>query len=61
MGSYHRVVPAGESSPAAIAQWDLDMPHALHQEWQRGKACIGQGLEGAARFAAGSGRHGKFQ
>jgi len=46
---------------SAYAQWDLDVPHALHQEWQRGKACIGQGLEGAARFAAGSGRHGKFR
>ncbi|HNV58996.1 MAG TPA: crotonase/enoyl-CoA hydratase family protein [Rhodoferax sp.] len=45
---------------SAYAQWDLDLPHALHQEWQRGKACIGQGLEGAARFASGSGRHGKF-
>jgi enoyl-CoA hydratase len=46
---------------SAYAQWDLDMPSALHQEWQRGKACLGQGLEGAVRFASGSGRHGKFQ
>lgn len=45
---------------SAYAQWDLDLPHALHQEWQRGKACIANGLEGAARFAAGAGRHGKF-
>lgn len=45
---------------SAYAQWDLDLPHALHQEWQRGKACIAQGLEGAARFSAGAGRHGKF-
>ena len=45
---------------SAYAQWDLDMPHALHQEWQRGKGCIADGLEGAARFAAGAGRHGKF-
>jgi len=45
---------------SAYAQWDQDMPHALHQEWQRGKACIAQGLEGAARFAAGAGRHGSF-
>lgn len=45
---------------SAYAQWDLDMPHALHQEWERGKACIATGLEGAARFAAGAGRHGKF-
>jgi enoyl-CoA hydratase len=46
---------------SAYAQWDLDMPSALHQEWQRGKACMGQGLEGALRFASGSGRHGNFQ
>ncbi len=45
---------------SAYAQWDLDLPKALQQEWQRGKACIASGLEGAARFAAGAGRHGKF-
>ena len=45
---------------SAYAQWDLDMPKALHQEWQRGKDCIADGLGGAARFAAGAGRHGKF-
>jgi len=45
---------------SAYAQWDLDLPQALHQEWERGKACIAAGLEGAARFAGGAGRHGKF-
>jgi enoyl-CoA hydratase len=45
---------------SAYAQWDLPLHEALHQEWARGKACIAQGLEGAARFAAGAGRHGKF-
>ena len=45
---------------SAYAQWDLDMPTALHQEWQRGKTCISQGLEGAVRFASGRGRHGAF-
>lgn len=45
---------------SAYAQWDLPMPQALHQEWQRGKQCIEEGLRGAARFAGGSGRHGKF-
>lgn len=45
---------------SAYAQWDLDMPHALQQEWVRGKDCIADGLEGAARFAGGAGRHGKF-
>ncbi len=45
---------------SAYAQWDLDLPHALLQEWQRGRGCIAEGLAGAARFAAGAGRHGKF-
>jgi enoyl-CoA hydratase len=45
---------------SAYAQWDLPLPRALRQEWERGKNCIGEGLEGAARFAAGAGRHGKF-
>ena len=45
---------------SAYTQWDLDLPHALHQEWERGKRCIGDGIEGAARFSAGEGRHGKF-
>ena len=45
---------------SAYTQWDLDLPHALHQEWERGKLCIGEGLQGAARFASGAGRHGKF-
>ena len=45
---------------SAYAQWDLDLPQALHQEWQRGKERIADGMQGAARFAAGQGRHGKF-
>ncbi len=45
---------------SAHTQWDLPLPQALHQEWERGKQCIAEGLEGAARFAAGQGRHGKF-
>ena len=45
---------------SAYAQWDLPVARALHQEWQRGKQRIGDGLEGAARFAGGEGRHGKF-
>ena len=43
---------------SAYAQWDLPLSQALHQEWERGKHCIGEGLQGAARFAAGAGRHG---
>lgn len=45
---------------SAYAQWDLPLATALHQEWERGKTCIGEGLQGAARFAAGAGRHGQF-
>lgn len=44
----------------AYAQWDLPLPQALQQEWARGKDCIGEGLLGAAQFAAGKGRHGEF-
>jgi enoyl-CoA hydratase len=45
---------------SAHAQWDLPLRQALHQEWERGKACLGEALEGAARFSAGAGRHGRF-
>jgi enoyl-CoA hydratase len=45
---------------SAYAQWDLPLTQALHQEWRRGRECIGEGLQGAARFASGDGRHGKF-
>ena len=45
---------------SAYAQWDLPLRQALHQEWERGKTCLGDALEGAARFAAGTGRHGRF-
>ena len=45
---------------SAYAQWDLPLAQALLQEWERGKHCIGEGLQGATRFAGGVGRHGKF-
>lgn len=45
---------------SAYLQWDLPLPQALHQEWQRGRQCIAEGLQGALRFAAGGGRHGTF-
>ena len=44
----------------AYEQWDLPLPEALHLEWERSKHRIADGLEGAARFAGGEGRHGKF-
>ena len=45
---------------SAYTQWDLSLPQALQQEWTRGKDCIAEGLQGAARFSAGQGRHGEF-
>lgn len=45
---------------SAYLQWDLPVAQALHQEWQRGKQRIADGLQGAQRFADGAGRHGKF-
>jgi enoyl-CoA hydratase len=45
---------------SAYRQWDLPLPQALHQEWERGKHRIADGFEGAGRFAGGAGRHGKF-
>jgi enoyl-CoA hydratase len=44
----------------AYEQWDRSLPDALHLEWERSKHRIGDGLQGAARFAGGEGRHGKF-
>lgn len=45
---------------SAYRQWDLPLAQALYQEWERGKHRIGDGFEGATRFAGGEGRHGKF-
>ncbi|HYF44129.1 MAG TPA: crotonase/enoyl-CoA hydratase family protein [Ramlibacter sp.] len=45
---------------SAYRQWDLPLAEALHQEWQGGKPCVAEGLQGATRFAAGEGRGGKF-
>ena len=45
----------------AYAQWGQPLPEALHAEWERSRACIADGLEGAARFAGGAGRHGAFE
>jgi len=44
----------------AYEQWDKPLIEALHAEWERSKHRIADGLEGAARFAGGEGRHGKF-
>jgi enoyl-CoA hydratase len=44
----------------AYEQWGLPLPEALRAEWERSKHRIPDALEGAARFAGGEGRHGKF-
>ncbi len=45
---------------SAIGQWDLTLEDALRAEGRRGCAALGaEGLAGAARFAAGAGRHGE--
>ena len=45
---------------SAFAQWDLPLADALRQEGAAGYAVVAaEGLAGAARFAAGAGRHGQ--
>lgn len=47
---------------SALEQWDLDFEQAMANETKRGLEVINSGetREGAARFAAGAGRHGSF-
>lgn len=45
---------------SAYEQWGLPLKDALRQEWEAGKARIGDALQGAQVFSGGSGRHGKF-
>lgn len=44
----------------AYEQWGKPLPEALNAEWERSRHRIADGIEGAARFASGEGRHGKF-
>jgi enoyl-CoA hydratase len=46
---------------SAIEQWDLPLDEAIANEARRGRDTIASGetLAGAARFAAGAGRHGQ--
>jgi enoyl-CoA hydratase len=48
---------------SAYEQWDLSLADALGNETRRGIDVIdsGETTAGAARFAAGKGRHGKFE
>ena len=43
----------------AYAAWDGPIAEALHAEWERSKGRVEDALEGAKRFAAGEGKHGK--
>ncbi|WP_312305896.1 crotonase/enoyl-CoA hydratase family protein [Pulveribacter sp.] len=46
---------------SAYAQWDLPLAQALRQEGRLGTPLVAaEGADGAARFAAGAGRHGRF-
>lgn len=46
---------------SAYAQFDLDLPAALRAEGAGGVAVLAaEAIPGAARFAAGKGRHGRF-
>ena len=45
---------------SAYRQAGLPLEAALRQEWDAGRACLDDALAGAARFAAGAGRHGRF-
>ncbi|MEZ4400683.1 MAG: crotonase/enoyl-CoA hydratase family protein [Kofleriaceae bacterium] len=43
---------------SAYEQWDLDLSAALANELAHGGRALAEGVAGAARFAAGAGRHG---
>ena len=45
---------------STLAGEGLPLSEALHQEWRGGRTCLAEALRGAARFAAGQGRHGEF-
>ncbi len=42
-------------------QWDLSLTDALRAETEGGRAVLDEARDGAARFAAGKGRHGKVE
>lgn len=48
---------------SALRQWDLEEEDAINDEMQGGLGVIASGetLEGAKRFASGTGRHGAFK
>jgi enoyl-CoA hydratase len=41
-----------------LEQWGLDEDAAIANEWRHGMASLSAGIDGAARFVSGEGRHG---
>jgi enoyl-CoA hydratase len=41
-----------------LEQWGLSVPEALANEWRHGLTSLSEGLDGAAEFVSGKGRHG---
>ena len=41
-----------------LDQWGLDEESAIANEWRHGRDSLAEGLDGAARFVGGEGRHG---
>lgn len=46
---------------SALDQWGLPEADALHTEFNHGQTALLEAVTGAARFAAGAGRHGSFE
>ena len=47
---------------SAYEQWDLSLEEALRREGRDGSPFVfAEGVEGAAKFSAGAGRHGRFE
>ena len=47
---------------SVFRQWDLPLAEALRHEGAKGVSLVyEEGLEGAARFVGGAGRHGSFE
>jgi enoyl-CoA hydratase len=47
---------------SVLTQWSLEEPQALRREFEGGlEALRVEGVHGAARFAKGAGRHGRFE
>ena len=51
---------AGADRASVLGQEGLAEEAALRGELRGGAAVVAAGLEGAARFASGAGRHGSF-